>query len=61
MILKILSLNTALLSAFFGLIDIQANLHNRAIMIKDAILSYPDNVQPDIICFQEIFNYNIKH
>lgn len=54
--MRVLSLNTALLSAFFGNIDIQPNVEERAPVIARTILCMDD--EPDVICLQEVFDYD---
>jgi exonuclease III len=56
--MKILSLNTALLSILGGLIDIHKNPAGRAKLIVDKILKMAD--MPDVICFQEAFDQESK-
>lgn len=52
--MKILTLNTALLTACGGIIEIAPKTHQRAVQIAAKILTLDE--QPDIVCFQEVFD-----
>lgn len=54
--LKVLSLNTALLSVAFGIKELQPDCRLRAEAITRTILALPEDRRPDVIALQECFD-----